>query len=80
MSVSLNTKDVISGFGSSWSKKYNGWSKAFSLPPLSLYLYMLSGNPATASAKILTHEYTAVICIEERSVTILPLEELPQKK
>ena len=43
-------------------------------------LYRLSGSPATASDNMRTQEYTAVICMEERSVTILPLEELPQKK
>ena len=37
------------------------------------------GRLATASDKILTQEYTAVICMAERSVTALP-EVVPPKK
>ena len=35
-------------------------------------MYKGSGRPATASARMRTQEYTAVICIAERSVTALP--------
>ena len=47
-------------------------------PTISVYLYKCSGNPATASARIRTQEYTAVICMAERSVTVLPAEEPPK--
>ena len=36
MSVSRNTKELISGFGSSWSRWYSGRASAFSLLPSSL--------------------------------------------
>lgn len=72
MRVSRNTNELISGFGSSCKSKYSGWSMAFSLPPFFVYLYTCSGRPAMASASILTQEYTAVICIADRSVTVLP--------
>ena len=51
-----------------------------SLPPVSLYLYTWSGSPAIASARILTQLYTAVICMADVSVTILPLVVPPKKK
>ena len=37
-------------------------------------------KPATASDSTRTQEYTAVICIAERSVTFFPAVELPVKK
>lgn len=36
ISVSRNTKEVISGLGSSWSRKYSGCPAAFSFPPSSV--------------------------------------------
>lgn len=63
---------------SSCSKKYSGLSTAFSLLPLSVYRYKCRGRPATASDRIRTQEYTAVICMALRSVTVLPEVEPPK--
>ena len=80
MRVSRKMKELISGFGSSWSSRYSGWSNAFSLPPVSVYRYTFRGRLATASERIRTQEYTAVICMEVRSFTCLPEAEPPMKK
>ena len=47
---------------------------------MSVYLYKCSGRLATASESILTHEYTAVICIADLSLTAFPLADEPSKK
>jgi len=78
--VSLNTKLVISGFGSSCRTRHSGCSRLFSLLPSSPYLYTNSGSPAIASERIRTQEYTAVICMAVFSFTTLPEVEPPHKK
>jgi hypothetical protein len=45
-----------------------------------VYRYTWRGKLATASDRILTHEYTAVICMDDLSLTLFPELLLPMKK
>jgi len=50
------------------------------LLPSAPYWYTLRGRLAIASERILTQAYTAVTCMDVRSLTFLPAAVPPNKK